>query len=177
VDPSQHITSLSCGSEPSSPIENANITATFTSKIASVPTKTSVPNKIIRKSPRTTKKPTPPPQDKPLSIIKNSIVTTPQQESRKRLNSSDLISPPKKGPGVKNEIEVPPNTPLTSSLVFNLGYIEKAPARAFFKAARKGKNKMVSDVLAYDLVSVSKGASLSLPNNYEDFSLELQGAC
>ena len=97
--------------------------------------------------------------------------------SRKRLNSSNLAYFPKKGPGIANEIEDPSDTPPTSSLVFNPGYTKKAPTRAIFKAAKKGKNKMVSVVLASDLISASKGALLSLTSNYEDFSLELQGAC
>jgi hypothetical protein len=133
-------------------------------------------NKQTRKSPRTTKQPIPTPQDKPLCIIQNPTITTPQQVSRKRLNTIGLVSSPKKGPGVAKEVEDPPDTPPTSSPVFNPGYTEKASARAIFKAARKGKNKMVSIVLASDMDSASNGALLSLPSSNEDTCLELQGA-
>jgi hypothetical protein len=60
--------------------------------------------------------------------------------------------------------------------VFKLGYFKKSPARAIFKAARKGKNKIVSIVLAYKLDSASKGAFLSLPSSNENIILEQQGA-
>jgi hypothetical protein len=50
-------------------------------------------------------------------------------------------------------------TPLTHPLspihVFNPGCSEKTPTRAIFKVARKGKNKIVSVVLADDLDSTS----------------------
>jgi hypothetical protein len=80
--------------------------------------------------------------------------------SRKRLNTTGLVSSPKKGPGVAKEIEDPLDTPPTSSPVFNPGYTEKASAKAIFKAVRKGKNKMVSIVLAFDMDSASNGALL-----------------
>jgi hypothetical protein len=83
--------------------------------------------------------------------------------SKKRLNTTGLVSSPKKGPGIAKEIEDPQDTPPTSSTVFNPGYTKKAPARAIFKAARKGKNKMVSVVLASDMDSTSKGGFVKPP--------------
>ena len=96
--------------------------------------------------------------------------------SKKRLNTTVLVSSPKKGPWKVKKIEDPPDTLPTSSLVINPGYTNKALARAIFKVARKGKNKLVSVVLASDMDSASKGALLSLLSSNEDSCLELQGA-
>ena len=139
VDPSQLTTSLNSDSEPSF-LENTYITATFTTKTPPAPAKTCMLNKQTRKFPRTTKQPLPTPKDKPTHTIHSQIINTPQQVSRKRLNTIGLASASKKGHGATFEIEDPPET----LPVFNLGFTKKASARAIFKAARKGKNKMVS---------------------------------
>jgi hypothetical protein len=86
------------------------------------------------------------PKDKPSSNSQAPTISNPQQLSRKRQNITALESNTKKGPGFVKEIEVPPDTPPSTPSVFNLGSFEKAPARAIFKAARKGKKKMVSDI-------------------------------
>jgi hypothetical protein len=83
--------------------------------------------------------------------------------SRKRLNTTGLVSSPKKGLGIAKETGDPHDTPPTSSPVFNLGYRKKAPVRAIFKVARKGKNKMVLVVLASDMDSASKGGFVKPP--------------
>jgi hypothetical protein len=88
-----------------------------------------------------------------------------------------LESNTKKGPGFVKEIEVPPDSPPSTPPVFNLGSFEKAPARAIFKAARKGKKKMVLDISTSVLDLTRKGALKSLPSSNKDSCLELQGAC
>jgi hypothetical protein len=60
---------------------------------------------------------------------------------KKRSSPSVLVSPPKKGLGVTVEsVELSDITP-SKALVFIVGYFEKSPARAMFKATRKGKKK------------------------------------
>ena len=83
--------------------------------------------------------------------------------SRKRLNTIVLAFSLKKGSGAANEIQDPPDPSLSSIHVFNLGYSEKTPAKAIFKAARKGKNKIVSVVLPFELDSASKGGFVKPP--------------
>ena len=83
--------------------------------------------------------------------------------SRKRQNTTALESSSKKGPGFVKEIEDPPDTPPSSSLVFNPGSTAKAPARAIFKAAGKGKKKMGSVVLTSVQDSTSKWGFVKPP--------------
>jgi hypothetical protein len=75
----------------------------------------------------------------------------------------ELVSPPKKGLSVSIESDEPPDTTPTTTHVFTSGYFEKTPARAIFKAARKGKNKLVSVVLASELDSMNKGGFVKPP--------------
>jgi hypothetical protein len=67
------------------------------------------------------------------------------------------------GPGFAKELEDPPDTPPSSSTVFNIGSTGKAPARAIFKAARKGKKKLVSEVVTFDLGTTCKGGFVKPP--------------
>jgi hypothetical protein len=175
VDPSQHITFLSCDSEPSS-TKNSNKMATSTKITSSVLAKAKLFNKQIRKSPKTTIQPIPSPHDLNLSNKHIPTITTPQQLSRKRSNTIVLAFSQKKGPGAANEIQDPFDPSPSPIHEFNPSYFEKTPTRAIFKAARKGKNKIVSVELVTELDSASKRALLSLPNTNEDLILELQGA-
>jgi hypothetical protein len=79
------------------------------------------------------------------------------QVMKKRSSPSVLVSPPKKGHGVTVEsVELSDITP-SKAPVFTAGYFEKSPARAMFKAARKGKtNKLVSIVLDSEATSEKK---------------------
>jgi hypothetical protein len=162
VDPSHHITFPSCDSEPSS-IENSIITTFSTKKTPSVPAKTSLLKKQIRKSPRTTKQPIPSPQDLSLPNTHISTSTTPLKLSRKCSTTSNLTPPHKKGPGAANEIHVPPNPSQTPIHGYDPGYFEKTPARAIFKAARKGKNKIGSVEVISSLDSERKGGFVKPP--------------
>jgi hypothetical protein len=144
VDPSQSIISLSSDNEPY-PTEISLTTATFTTKTSPVPSKTCPPNKLTRKSPRNAKQTIPAPNDKHSSNSQASTIPAPQLLSRKRQNTTTLESNSKKGPGSVKEIEVPPDSPSSTPPVFNPGSFEKVPARAIFKAARKGKKKMVPE--------------------------------
>jgi hypothetical protein len=47
--------------------------------------------------------------------------------------------------------------------VFTPGFYEKTPARAMFKAARKGKNKLVSTIVAFDIETMKKGGFVKPP--------------
>jgi hypothetical protein len=162
VDPSQSIISLSCDTEPN-PTEKTHTTATFTTKSSHVTTKPCPLNKQTRKSPRTTKHPMLAPIDMPSSFSPDSSIPTPPLMSRKRQNTTDLESNPKKGPGFAKELEDPPDSPPSSPTVFNIGSAGKAPARAIFKAARKGKKKLVSEVVSYDLGTTCKGGFVKPP--------------
>jgi hypothetical protein len=75
--------------------------------------------------------------------------------SKKCLNTTILASSPKKEPRAAHEIQDPPDPPPSPIHVFNPGCSEKTSTRAIFKVARKGKNKIVSVVLADDLDSTS----------------------
>jgi hypothetical protein len=95
-----------------------------------------------------------------LTLTDIIIPSTPaHQVLRKRTSLSDLVSPSKKGPSVSIvSVEPPDITPLTSNThVFTTGYSEKSPTRAIFKAARKGKNKLVPMVLDSETVCVKGG--------------------
>jgi hypothetical protein len=162
VDPPHHITHPSYDSEPSS-IEISNITAVSTKKTPHAPAKTSLLKKQTRKSPRTTKQPIPSPQDLSLPNTHISTINTPLQLPRKRSNTSDLAPPLKKGPGAANEILVSPDPSQTPIQEYKPGYFEKTPARAFFKAARKGKNKIGYVKLISGLDSERKGGLLKPP--------------
>jgi hypothetical protein len=75
----------------------------------------------------------------------------------------ELASPPKKGPSVSIESDEPPDTTPTTTSVFILGYYEKTLAKAIFKAARKGKNKLVSIVLASEFDYKNEGGFVKPP--------------
>jgi hypothetical protein len=157
VDPSQSIISLSSDNEPF-PTEKTLTTVTFTTKTSHVPAKTCPLNKLTRKSLRNAKQHILAPKDKPSSNSQASTISSPQLISRKRQNTTTLESNThkKKGPSSVKEIEVPPDTPPSTPLVFNPGSFEKAPSRAIFKATRKGKRKMVSNFSTSVLDSTSK---------------------
>jgi hypothetical protein len=157
--------------------KNLNSMATTYKNKPTVPAKPSHSlNKQTRKSPYNTRSPEKPllsPHEMPtltsalemLTHTDNIIHTTPiHQVLKKRTCLFDLVLPPKKGPGV-SIVRVPPDiTPLTSNiLVFTPGYSKKSPTRAIFKAARKGKNKLVPIVLDSEIVSVLKGGFAKHP--------------
>ena len=97
------------------------------------------------------------------------------QASKKRYCITELVSPPKKGPGVPTECENPPKTTplLPNHHVFSPGNYVKSPTRTTFKAARKGKNKLVQVALAIENVSEDKGALQSLSSSHENSVMEL----
>jgi hypothetical protein len=74
-----------------------------------------------------------------------------------------LAPPTKKGPGVSVEMAKPPYQTPNITHGFNPGFCEKTPARALFKAARKGKNKMVSAVNEIEDTSGRKGGFAKPP--------------
>jgi hypothetical protein len=83
--------------------------------------------------------------------------------SRKRSSINDLASPPQKVPGVSIESDEPPNTTPTTIPMFTPGYFKKSLARAIYKAARKGKNKLVSVVIAFEFEFEMKGGFVKPP--------------
>jgi hypothetical protein len=78
-------------------------------------------------------------------------ITPNLQASKKRFCISELVLPPKEGPGVPTECENLLETlPLISNHhVFSPGISEKSPTKTTFKATRKGKNKLVSSGFCY----------------------------
>jgi hypothetical protein len=142
------------------------------------PAKTShTSNKLSRKSPYNIRSPkiTPlTPLEMPSLMIELEIPThsetllpiTPNlQASKKRFCISELVSPPKEGPGVPTECENLLETlPLISNHpVFSPGISEKSPTRTTFKATRKGKNKLVQVAFATENVSEDKGGCAKPP--------------
>jgi hypothetical protein len=87
-----------------------------------------------------------------------------------------LVFPSKKGLAASlMSVDSPKENPSLTP-VFTPGFSKKALTRAMFNAARNGKNKLVSTIVAYEIETVKKGALSSLPNNNENPILELQGA-
>jgi hypothetical protein len=74
-----------------------------------------------------------------------------------------LLSPPKKGPGAVVENVEPPETAPSNLLLFSLGISETKPARALFKAARKGKSKIGSVVHEPEVTSKEKRGYVKPP--------------
>jgi hypothetical protein len=92
---------------------------------------------------------------------------------RKRSSLSELVSPAKKGPAASPvSVDTPEeNTSITP--VFNSGFIGKAPARALFKAARKGKTSLFQLLWLLKLKLRKRVALSSLLSNNENPILEL----
>jgi hypothetical protein len=84
---------------------------------------------------------------------------------RRETASLSWYHPPKKGPGVSIVCDEPPDETLHSANlpVFNPGYSEISLARTMFKAARKGKNKMVQGVSELENFSEVKGGFAKPP--------------
>jgi hypothetical protein len=99
----------------------------------------------------------------PPSLLTSSYTPPTLMEMKKRPNSSELAPPTKKGPGVSVEMAEPPDQTPNITPGFNPGVCEKTPARALFKAARKGKNKMVSAVNETEDTSGRKGGFAKPP--------------
>jgi hypothetical protein len=89
----------------------------------------------------------------------------PLQNSKKRTNTSVLASPSKRIAEAYLENSEAPNPTQSLFPVFSLGSSEKMPARSLFKAARKGKNKLISAVVDFDLSSVKKEGLLKHSKN------------
>jgi hypothetical protein len=165
VDSSLHRPILSGENKPI-PTESLNITATNNKNNSLVLAKVYQSNKQIRKFPYNTRPPKKPllsPQDKPLPSNSSPSPSRTPQVSRKRLSINDLASPPQKGPGVSIESDEPPNTAPTTTPMFTPSYFEKSPTRAIYKAARKGKNKLVSIVIASKFEFEMKGGFVKPP--------------
>jgi hypothetical protein len=137
--------------------------------ITRFPRKTTNPS--IRKSPYNTR-----PPKKPSLALLDENLTHSSLIKNKRTITFDLSTPSKKGPGSSLKLNTLSITVQEPSLDFSTGSSEKQPARALFKAARKGKKKLVSVVVAAEDVTNLQGAALSLPSIYEAFILELQRA-
>jgi hypothetical protein len=132
---------------------------------------------LTRKSPYNTRSPKKPlhfPLELPTLTVTleiptpsdNIYPTNPSHPVLKKRNClTELVSPSKKGPGVYIVSVEPPNlTPLSfNTLVFTPGYSEISPARAIFKAARKGKNKLVQVVNDPENISEVKGGFAKPP--------------
>jgi hypothetical protein len=86
-----------------------------------------------------------------------------------------LDSPPKKGPGVAYESEDPPDTTPTTTPVINPSYSKKTSARAIYKAARKGKYKLLSVGLASEMDSEIKGGFVKPPQQHSKYYLGTVG--
>jgi hypothetical protein len=74
-----------------------------------------------------------------------------------------MLSPPKKGPGAVAENAEPPDTAPSNLLLFSSGTMETKPARALFKAARKGKCKIGSTVHEPKVTFEEKGGYVKPP--------------
>jgi hypothetical protein len=115
-----------------------NPTAITHSKLAIPPAK-------VRKSPYNTrppKKPSLPPPEENLSLDSISSVTPPPpQTTRKRPNLSEMVSSSKKGPTIPHVSDHFSEENTSIIPTYNHGLFDKAPAIAFFKAARKEKEK------------------------------------
>jgi hypothetical protein len=77
----------------------------------------------------------------------NSPQSPSSQSNKKIPRISSLTTPSKKGPSLNTDIILSPAQTSDPSLSFAPGSSEKTPARAIFKVARKGKNKLVSAVV------------------------------
>jgi hypothetical protein len=90
---------------------------------------------------------------------------TPPQTKRKRPNLSEMVSPSKKGPVVPQVSDhiSEENSPIITA--YNKGLFDKAPARASFKAARKGKAKLVSAAAATVFETEIKGSFVKPPQH------------
>jgi hypothetical protein len=156
VDPSQSIISLSSDNEPFSYEK-------MLQRLLSTPKPPLFQPKPV---PQTNKPENPPEMLNNLYLTqKTSLHPIPRPQPSQILNSyleKDRTSllwnqTQKKGPSFVKGFEVPPDSPPSTPRVFNLGSFEKAPARATFKAARKGKKKMVSDISTFILDLTRKG--------------------
>jgi hypothetical protein len=147
-------------------------------------------NKLTRKSPYNTRSPKSPlytPLDVP-SLTVNLDVPSPFDNFyninpchpilKKRNSLTELVSPSKKGPSVSIvSVEPPDITHLSDNTpVFTPGYFEISPARTLFKAARKGKNKLIQMGNEPKNLSVVKGGFTKPPSSHANFIMELQGA-
>jgi hypothetical protein len=102
-------------------------------------------SKQTRKSPYNTrppKRPSLPSQDTTHSSDTTLHSSTSLQGLRERSSPSVLVSPPKKGLTVSLVSLDPHEENLSLYPMFTPGFCKKTPARAMFKAARKGKNKL-----------------------------------
>ncbi|XP_059435249.1 uncharacterized protein LOC132168163 [Corylus avellana] len=159
--------------KPISP-DNLNTTASINIPFSSsVPTKSShTSTQYSRKSPyniRPPKKPTLPSLENshtpPHSPPSSPLSSPTHQINKKRTRLSDLAFPSKKRPGASTTNVEHPNQPHSQSPVFTPGSSEKLPARSIFRAARKGKNKLVSVVVAAEVDSVKKGGFVKPPQH------------
>jgi hypothetical protein len=76
-----------------------------------------------------------------------------------------LASPSKKVSGVPPESTEPSNPTQVLIPVFTSGSFEKSPVKSLFKAARKGKNKLISVVVDTKMISVKKGGLVKPSKN------------
>jgi hypothetical protein len=82
---------------------------------------------------------------------------------KKRTCPSEMISPSKKGPGVLDESDEPPDLASINMPLFSLGLSKKISARALFKAARKGKSKLGSPVIEPKVKTRENGSFVKPP--------------
>jgi hypothetical protein len=120
-------------------------------------------NLITRKPPYNIR-----PPKKPVQTLKDDSLptaTSPPSSppSKKRHRTPQPSTPSKKGPGTSSEAagHLTPNQ--TSSQVFSQGSSEIIPARAFLKAARRGKKNLKQALSAEIAASFSKGDCAQSP--------------
>jgi hypothetical protein len=102
-------------------------------------------------------------QDRPSLTNSTSSVFSYYNKKKKRPCPSNLLSPPKKGPGAVVENAEPPNTAPSNFLLFSPDTIETKPTRALFKAVRKGKSKIGSAVHEPEVTYKENGGYVKPP--------------
>ena len=114
---------------------------------------------------RLLKKQSLPSQDKTPPPIPSPPASPTHQVMGKRSSVSELVSPAKKGPAASPVSVDAPKENTSIAPAFSPGLTGKAPTRALFKVARKGKNKLVSTVVATENETVKNGAFAKPPHH------------
>jgi hypothetical protein len=123
-------------------------------------------NKTGRRTPyntRLTKKPLISIQDRPTLSNNTSLISHHHNEKKKRPCPPDFLSPTRKSPGAVAESAKPPDITPPNLLTYSPGIMESKPARALFKAARKGKSKIGSAATEPVVTSEEKGGCAKPP--------------
>jgi hypothetical protein len=112
---------------------------------------------------RHTKKPIISIQDRPPLSNPTTSISPYCNENKKRPCPTDFLSPTRKSPGAVADIAEPPNSAPSNFLTYSPGSMELKPARALFKAARKGKSKIGPAVNEPIVATKKKGGCAKPP--------------